>query len=58
MINRFTGSVVAALAVATLASAPVDAAPRHKGKRQVCKVEVRGHGHHKKRIRVCRWVRR
>jgi hypothetical protein len=58
MIIKRIGSIGAMLAAAMIVSAPVDAAPRHHGKRQVCKYEVRGHGHHRKRVRVCRSVRR
>ncbi|MET3724571.1 hypothetical protein [Sphingomonas trueperi] len=57
MTIKHIGSIGAMFAAAMIVSAPADAAPRHYGKKQVCKVEVRGHGHHKKRVRVCHWVR-
>lgn len=58
MTIRAIGSIGAIVAAAMIVSAPADAAPRHHGKKQVCRYEVRGHGHHKQRVRVCHWVRR
>jgi len=54
------GSICAALAATAIVATPAAAAPRHMVKKQVCKVEHRGHGRYQKRIRRCHtvWVRR